>query len=181
MRKESGFTLVELMVAVALIGILAASTMPGFSGFLNRQKLNVTSNNVYTAMQYAKASAIQQNSRTTLVFDKDTANWCVFNRSIEPNSIACSWTNNVLETGVLRKYIEPLNAGVTIAITPAEATQITFDSLGRLTTNPDLSASLSSIAVTMETDTSRASTVQLTNGLVRLCNPKKPTGDPQAC
>jgi type IV fimbrial biogenesis protein FimT len=181
MHSQRGFTLTEILISVALIGILSATTLPSFSGFLNRQKLNVTSNNIYTAMQYAKAAAIQQNGRMTVLFNKNTGHWCVFSRNVEPDSTTCSFTSNTLENGVIRKYIEPLTSDMAIATTPSTATQITFDSLGRLAPNPDLSASLTAIAVTMPKDNKRANTIQLANGLVRMCDATKTVGDPQAC
>ena len=105
----------------------------------------------------------------------------MFDRNIEPSSTACSWTSNTLETGVLKKYIEPMPKGLAITVLPTAANQITYDGLGRVVTNADASATITSIAVTMPTDSTRASTVTLNNGLVRLCNPLKATGDPQAC
>lgn len=181
MRHARGFTLIEMLIAVALIGIITAATLPGFTGFLNGQKVNLAANNVYTAMQFAKSSAIQQNARMTLVFDPTKGNWCIFNRSVEPDSIACSWTNNALETGVIRKYIEPLPTGISIAVVPSAATQITYDGLGRVVPNPNASSTITNIAVTMPKDPKRANTVQLANGIVRLCDPLKASGNPQAC
>ena len=181
MNSARGFTLIEMMVAVALVGIIMAATLPGFAGFLNGQKMNMTANNIYTAMQITKSSAIQQNARMTLVLDTSKGNWCIFNRTVEPDSTTCSWTSNTMESGVVRKYIEPLSNGIEMAAVPSDATQITYDGLGRVVPNPDASAIITSIAVTMPNDETRANTVQLSNGIVRLCDPLKSVGDPQAC
>lgn len=181
MSTQRGFTLIEMMLAVAIIGILSAATLPSFRNFLSGQKLNASSNNVYTAMQLAKATAIQQNASMTVLFNKGTGQWCIFNRQISPNSTTCNMGSNALENGVVKKYIEPLNSDISIASVPTDAAQITYDSFGRVVANPDTSATLTSLAYTLRNDTSKATTVQLANGLIRLCDPKKPTGNPQAC
>ena len=61
MRKENGFTLIELMVTIALMALFAAFAIPAMNGFLERQRVNSTLNNYTNALTFARNEAIRQN------------------------------------------------------------------------------------------------------------------------
>lgn len=56
-QSTSGFTLLELIIVVALLGIVSAIAAPAWSGFVSRQSLNTAQDQVYRAMQEAKSNA----------------------------------------------------------------------------------------------------------------------------
>ena len=72
MRKESGFTLMELMITVAIILIMASIVVPSFLSWLPRQRLRSAAIDLVADIQSIKLSAIKENRNRAIVFN--TAN-----------------------------------------------------------------------------------------------------------
>ncbi len=65
-RCRAGFTLVELMVVVAVVGILAVVAAPGMAALLNANRLSGAAGELTAALQIARSEAIRRNARVTV-------------------------------------------------------------------------------------------------------------------
>ena len=70
-HKVSGFTLFEIMVTLAIAGIVAAFAVPGFQSVLSSSRLNAASQEVANAASLARNTAISR--RRNVVWQPDTA------------------------------------------------------------------------------------------------------------
>lgn len=57
-NKNNGFTLIELMVTIAVLGIIAAMAAPSFGNMLNKQNLNKSGQDLITVLNKARSIAV---------------------------------------------------------------------------------------------------------------------------
>lgn len=61
MRKQLGYSLVELMVAVTIVGVLAAIAIPEIRIMVENGKISTAAHSVMNGLQLARAEAIKRN------------------------------------------------------------------------------------------------------------------------
>lgn len=65
-RSSSGFTLIELMVTVAVIGILAVVGVPAMASLVNANRIMGANDNLVSALQLARSEAIRRGAAVTV-------------------------------------------------------------------------------------------------------------------
>jgi len=111
--QAAGFTLVELMLALTVLGILASLALPSLSDLVKGQRVKTASSDVYASLIYARSEAIKRAADVTVV--PNTTDW------------AAGW--KVKDPSGTDLKVQDAIAGITVS--PAAAT-ITFRRDGRI-------------------------------------------------
>ena len=65
-RACSGFSLLEILVTIAIVGILASSALPSFAAFIDKEKISALTQEFSSSLVIARSAAIK--SGTHVVF-----------------------------------------------------------------------------------------------------------------
>lgn len=120
--RKSGFTLLELLVTIAIAGILIALAVPGFTSFIGSNRAEVQKSSFVNAINYARSEAVKRGVTiriTPLVASKWQGGWRIW--SDVNNDAVLSATDTELQ-------INPAFTGV--ATLTSAATGLAFDRFG---------------------------------------------------
>jgi len=126
-NKMGGFTLLELMITIAIVIILTTIGIPSFVGLIRDSNMTATANDFLTALNYARSEAVTRNTNVIIKSKSGTnkdwkAGWDVF---------ADTNNNNTLDAGELLKTHEALANSYTLTANAANLdTQVLFKSTG---------------------------------------------------
>ncbi|SDX07035.1 type IV fimbrial biogenesis protein FimT [Collimonas sp. OK242] len=175
--EERGFSLVELMITIALAAILMAVAIPSFSSWIRNTKIRSTAEALQNGIRLAKTEAVRRSRlvdfRLTAVKpEKDAArsrsgtNWYVQQNAALLASDSSDADYNLFVQG---SSLSGANANVTVA---GSVDTVTFDSLGRV-----VSISGNSPPYTFDINTADAGyrklrVVVTASGQIRMCDPQ---------
>ncbi|MBD2385712.1 prepilin-type N-terminal cleavage/methylation domain-containing protein [Cylindrospermum sp. FACHB-282] len=71
-EQDAGFSLIEMLVVIVMIGILGAIAVPSWLGFVNRQRMNKANDAVLAAIQDARQTAKNKKISYSVSFRKSS-------------------------------------------------------------------------------------------------------------
>jgi len=73
LKRQSGVTLVELMITLAVAAILMSMALPSFQGAIIRSRLNTSTNEFLAAINFARSEAVKLGRTVKLCKSQDSA------------------------------------------------------------------------------------------------------------
>lgn len=72
-RNGAGFTLIELVITIAIVGVLATLALPSFRGYIQTQRVKSASFDLVAALTLTRSEAIKRN--TNVVMSQASGGW----------------------------------------------------------------------------------------------------------
>jgi type IV fimbrial biogenesis protein FimT len=131
MRSKKGFTLMELMVVLAILTVVASIGVPSFVGWRNNAKLRDGASLLRADLEMAKLRAMKENNFVAIIFNASGYTAFVDDGAGDPLK-AGDWIKEATEQIVCDRQ---LTAGVRIDLAATDfngSDQTRFNSRGRI-------------------------------------------------
>jgi type IV fimbrial biogenesis protein FimT len=94
-KYQSGFTLIEMMIVLGVIGILSAFAIPNFISSLPDYRLRSATRDIVSCMQKSKLRAVKENARVVIIFNQNSESYVSFIDSVPAGG---NWALDGIET-----------------------------------------------------------------------------------
>lgn len=159
--KNAGFTLLEAMIVIAIVGILAAVAVPSLQDMIESNGLKQVAEGLKSDMQFARTEAIKRSQDVVVSRSPGNAGgWC-YGLNV---SSSCNCT---IANSCAIKTVSGINFSSAINMDAATNHNSTFDFRR---------GTIGAYGVTFSTTHYAARVVFSDNGRVRICTPSGSTG-----
>lgn len=110
-QSNSGFTLLELMVGIAILAIILGIGLPSFMNLFTNARVRATNDSVLEALAYARNQAVTQHHEITLCAANDNYDDCADGATAWGNSgwLVMQHDNHANTSDVLKVWQKPHN------------------------------------------------------------------------
>lgn len=112
-RQIAGFTMVEMMAVVVLVGLAATMAVPGLQKAFERMKYRAAVRDVTSTLRVARSTAISTKQQIGVMLDDGTRTITVFADRVNPEDFAFESGDSVMSVDTLPPQIVWLGSDCT--------------------------------------------------------------------
>ena len=131
-----GFTLVELMVTLAVLAILMVAAVPAFSDFFDKSRLKGAAGDLVSFIGDVRTESVKRNRDVNVAFGGTVTDWCIGANGAGESTAAgaeipvaaacdCTAASTCQVAGLQKTLASSAYSGVKLSVIPAA---FTFDS-----------------------------------------------------
>jgi type IV fimbrial biogenesis protein FimT len=163
-RSTRGLTLIELMIAIAVLGVGVSLATPSFTQQIGNYRVRAAAESMLSGLNYARTEAVRRNRSVSFTLSASGSGW-----SVDQVSPALN----------LQTRADGETAGLTVDSSTATRV-VTFTATGMVDTSGARLAQVNLSAPASNTETRRIDIFG--GGLIRMCDPAATVaGDPRRC
>lgn len=174
--SQKGFTLIELMIAITILGLLLAMAMPSYAIWIQNTRIRSAAESFVNGLQLARNEAVRRNANVEFVAAGGDSAWSVQCVVITPG---CPDINAIQSRSAGE------GSSSTVTVTPSNGNTIQFDSFGRMSSPvPGVGSTVSfdiDNTVLSASDSRNLRITIDTGGNIRMCDPNVSAPDTRHC
>jgi len=193
LNAQRGFSLIELLVGIVILGVLMAMAVPRFSDWLRNARIRTSAEAIQNGLQLARAEAVRRNATVRFQLVNTIDDTCALDTAgphwvVSMDSPAGQCASAPSDTAAPR-IIQVRNRaeGSVQTLVAAGQSAFVFNGLGRLTPVPGANVAIDVSSTTGGTCVASGGSMRClrlvvsVGGQIRMCDPALPAGDAQAC
>jgi prepilin-type N-terminal cleavage/methylation domain-containing protein len=125
-RYQQGVTITEVVVTVAIIGIIAAIAIPSYQDYIARERLVGAAQAIYSQAVLARRQAVSNNDTRYFFVSDDAGDWCAYASNVSNATCASAdatiyahgrdYPGVTVSTGVGTTFVMPDLSAVSVSI-----------------------------------------------------------------
>ena len=125
-KYQQGVTITEVLVTVAIIGIIAAIAIPSYQDYIARERMLGAAQAIYSQAILARRQAVSNNDTRYFFVSDDSGDWCAYASSASNATCASSdaliyahgrdYPGVTVSTGVSTAFAMPALSAVSVSI-----------------------------------------------------------------